>query len=134
MHTLFDFISSVNAIQYGLALLSIIGFILFNEILKPRPFDGLVKDVTEDMRYMRAQGKGKSARLAGKIAAAPVYILAYLAALPLLFLQGLAVLSARGISSVTSAGWSPVRAYFAGRKKIGKSGRKTEKGREPRDR
>jgi len=118
MHTLFDFVSSVNAVQYGLSLLSIVGFIIFNEILKPRPFEGLVESIVEDVRFIRTSGKMKP--LMKKVAVAPVYTMIYLASLPLLFMQGLAVLSGRGIASLTSAGWSPVRAYFAGRKKTTK--------------
>lgn len=118
MHTLFDFISSVNAMQYGLALLFIAGFILFNEILKPRPFDGLVESIVEDVGFIR--NGGKMGPLMKKVAVAPVYLMVYLTSLPLLFLQGLAVLSGRGIASLTSAGWSPVRAYFSGRKKVKK--------------
>ncbi len=119
MHTLFDFISSVNAVQYGLSLLFIVGFILFNEILKPRPFEGLVEAIVEDVKFIRHGGRMRP--LMKKVAVAPVYIGIYLASLPLLFLQGIAVLSGRGIASLTSAGWSPVRAYFAGRKKVKKS-------------
>lgn len=43
MHTLFDFISSVNGIEYALALLFMFGFVIFGEILKPKPFEGLAK-------------------------------------------------------------------------------------------
>lgn len=118
MHTLFDFMTSVNAIQYGLALLFIIGFVLFNEILRPKPFDGLVKAVVEDVRFIRAEGKMKV--LAKKVLMGPVYLGIYLAALPLLFVQGMAVLFGKGVASVTYAGWSPVRAYFAGRKSVKK--------------
>ena len=118
MHTLFDFISSVNAVQYGLSLLFILGFIIFNEILKPRPFDGLVEAIVEDVKFIRNGGKMRP--LMKKVAVAPVYTVIYLASLPLLFLQGMAVLSGRGIASLTSAGWSPVRAYFTGRKKVKK--------------
>ena len=118
MHTLFDFISNVNAVQYGLSLLFILGYIIFNEILKPRPFEGLVESVVEDVRFIRTGGKMRP--LMKKVAVAPVYLAVYLASLPLLFLQGIAVLSGRGIASLTSAGWSPVRAYFTGRKKAKK--------------
>ena len=121
MHTLFDFISSVNAMQYGLALLFVLGFIIFNEILKPSPFQGLLSAVVEDVRFMRAEGRIMV--LTKKMVMAPVYIAGYLAALPLLFLQGLAVLSGRGIAAMTYAGWSPVRAYFTGRKKSKKTKR-----------
>lgn len=125
MHTLFDFVSSVNAVQYGLSLLFIVGFILFSEILKPRPFDGLVEAIVEDVKFIRHGGKMRP--LMKKVAMAPVYLLVYLTSLPLLFLQGIAVLSGRGIASVTSAGWSPVRAYFAGRKKVKKGKQRNSK-------
>ncbi len=125
MHTLFDFISSVNAVQYGLSLLFILGYIIFNEILKPRPFEGLVESVVEDVRFIRTGGKMRP--LMKKVAVAPVYLAVYLASLPLLFLQGLAVLSGRGIASLTSAGWSPVRAYFTGRKKVKKGKQRNSK-------
>jgi hypothetical protein len=118
MHTLFDFISNVNTVQYGLSLLFIIGYIIFNEILKPRPFDGLVEAIVEDVKFISDGGKMRP--LMKKVAVAPVYTVIYLASLPLLFLQGIAVLSGRGIASLTSAGWSPVRAYFTGRKKAKK--------------
>lgn len=127
MHTLFDFVSSVNAIQYGLSLLFILGFILFNEILKPSPFEGLFQSVAEDIRFIKAQGKVTSLQQLKKIALAPLYIMVYLFALPFLFIQGIAVMTGRGIEAVTSAGWSPVRAYFAGRKK-GKSAKGSSSG------
>ena len=125
MHTLFDFISSVNAVQYGLSLLFILGFIIFNEILKPRPFDGLVEAIVEDVKFIRNGGKMRP--LMKKVAVAPVYTVIYLASLPLLFLQGMAVLSGRGIASLTSAGWSPVRAYFTGMKKVKKGKHRNSK-------
>ena len=125
MHTLFDFISNVNTVQYGLSLLFIIGYIIFNEILKPRPFDGLVEAIVEDVKFISDGGKMRP--LMKKVAVAPVYTVIYLASLPLLFLQGIAVLSGRGIASLTSAGWSPVRAYFTGRKKVKKGKNRNSK-------
>jgi hypothetical protein len=121
MHTLFDFISDVYAVQYGLALLSIVGFIIFCEILKPRPFEGLVKAAAEDFRFMRAQGRVRSLQLAKNVAMAPLYAIFYLVSVPVLFVQGIAEPLGRMISASTSAGWSPVRAYFAGRKRTKKA-------------
>jgi hypothetical protein len=121
MHTLFDFISNVNAVQYGIALLSIIGFILFSEVLKANPFEGLRESVAEDVRFIKAQDKVTRRQLVKNVALAPFYFLSYLAALPVLFIQGMAEPIGRGFGAVTTGGWSPVRAYFAGRRKTKKS-------------
>ena len=117
MHTLFDFISSVNGIQYALALVFMFGFIIFSELLKPRPFEGLVKAAAEDIGFMRAQGKGKVLGLIKATAMAPLYALFYLAAVPVLFVHGIAVLFGKVIVATTAVGWSPVHAYFAHRGK-----------------
>lgn len=125
MHTLFDFISDVNAVQYGIALLSIIGFILLSEGLKTRPFEGLRESAADDILFLKAQDKGERRQLIKNLTLAPFYFLSYLVSLPLLFAQGMAEPLGRGLGAMTSAGWSPVRAYFAGRgetKKKNKAG------------
>jgi hypothetical protein len=121
MHTLFDFISNVNAVQYVIALLSIIGFIVFGEVLKVRPFQGLRESVAEDVRFIKTQDKGTRLQLIKNVAMAPLYFLSYLASLPVLFAKGMAEPIGRGFGAVTTGGWSPVRAYFAGRGKTKKS-------------
>jgi hypothetical protein len=121
MHTLFDFISNVNAVQYGIALLSMLGFIIFSEALKARPFEGLRESVAEDVRFIKAQDKGTRLQLIKNVAMAPFYFLSYLASLPVLFVQGMAEPIGRGFGAMTTGGWSPVRAYFAGRRKSKKS-------------
>jgi hypothetical protein len=121
MHTLFDFTSSVSAVQYLLSLLFILGFIIFNEILKPMPFEGLLKAVSEDIRFIRSQKKVEVTRLIKNITLAPVYALFYFASLPALFIQGVTVIIGKGLVDVSSAGWSPLRAYFTGRRKAKKS-------------
>lgn len=124
MHTLFDFISNVNATQYALALLSIFGFIIFCEVLKPRPFDGLLKSAADDLRFIRSQQKGKVVQTIKNTALAPVYVLLYLAAVPVLFyLAVVPVIFGKTFGAVSSAEWSPVRAYFTGRRKAKKSRR-----------
>ncbi len=121
MHTLFDFISNVNAVQYGIALLSIVGFILFSEVLKANPFEGLRESVAEDVRFIKTQDKGTRLQLIKNVAMAPFYFLSYLVSVPVLFVQGMAEPIGRGFGAVTTGGWSPVRAYFAGRRKTNKS-------------
>jgi hypothetical protein len=118
MHTLFDFVSNVNAVQYGIALLSVVGFLLFSEALKANPFKGLRESVAEDVRFVKAQDKGTRIQFIRNVAMAPFYFLSYLVSLPVLFVQGMAEPIGR---AVTTGGWSPVRAYFAGRGKTKKS-------------
>ena len=117
MHTLFDFISKVNGIQYIIALLSIPGFIVFSEILKAKPFAGLRETVAEDLRFIKDQEKGERRQMVRNTVMAPIYFFTYLASLPVLFVQGMAEPVGRRIGSMTSVGWSPVRAYFTGRGK-----------------
>jgi hypothetical protein len=117
MHTLFDFVSNVNAVQYGIALLSVVGFLLFSEALKANPFKGLRESVAEDVRFVKAQDKGTRIQFIRNVAMAPFYFLSYLVSLPVLFVQGMAEPIGR---AVTTGGWSPVRAYFAGRGKTKK--------------
>jgi hypothetical protein len=121
MHTLFDFISNVNAVQYGIALLSIAGFVIFSEALKANPFKGLRETVAEDVRFIKAQDKGTRLQMVKNVAMAPFYFLSYLASVPVLFVQGMTEPIGRGIGAMTTGGWSPVRAYFAGRRKTKKS-------------
>lgn len=121
MNTLFDFVSNVNAVQYGLALLFVAGFIIFTEILKARPFAELRESAAEDIRFIKAQGKEKNIQLIKNIASAPLYLVTYLVVVPFLFVQGMAEPLGRGIGSLTTASWSPVRAYFTGSRKAKKA-------------
>ncbi len=116
MHTLFDFISNVNGNQYGLALIFMLGFVIFREILSCRPFGGLVKAISEDVAFLKEQ-KGKIVRVIKNAALAPLCGLLYVAAVPLLFVHGIAVLFSKVIAATTAIGWSPMQAYFANRKK-----------------
>ncbi|MGO9612385.1 MAG: hypothetical protein ACLPX5_05070 [Dissulfurispiraceae bacterium] len=139
MHTLFDFVSKVNAAQYVLMLLFILGFIIFSEIFNPRPFRGLLKSLADDFRFIRTQDNKKFVQVAKNIALAPFYtliyliavpVLFYIAAVPILFFKGMSVSFDRLVVSATSARWSPVRAYFTGRKGMK---RITEDNRKQRD-
>src|SRR5512139_392660 len=121
MHTLFDFTSNVNLVQYGLSLLFIVGFVVFCEVLKPKPFGGLVKAAVEDIRFIRAEGTARFVPLLRNIALAPLYAVVYLLSVPVLFVQGITEALGRSVGTVTTAGWSPVRAYFTGRKRAKKA-------------
>jgi len=121
MHTLYDFICQVNGIQYLLAILFIAGFIIFFEIFKPKPFMGLSRMINEDVSFVKEQGKSHNLQVVKNALTGSAYAMLYVVALPLLFMHGIAVLMSKLFTSVTYIGWSPVQAYFTGRRRAKKS-------------
>lgn len=115
MNTLFDFVTHVNGLGYLLAIAFLGGFVIFLEILKPKPFVKFMASVSEDLNFMRE--KGLNAQFMKNVATAPFIFLVYLASIPLMFAQALGLGMVRGVSAVTSVGWSPIEAYFTGKKK-----------------
>lgn len=147
MKTLFDFITQVKGIEYLIAVSAIGVFILFVEVLKPRPFSSMIETAREDLRQIgQTGGYAGVLRTAGHVVAAPFLALAYIVSLPFVFLfavnlvlvenvgravdvtavwMGRMIISntyalARAFSASASFGWRPQEAYFLGRK-----GRKT---------
>lgn len=126
MYTLVDFVTHVKGVEYILSLLAIAMFLIFWEILKPRPFRTVVVTGKDDLAHIHDAG-GFSAVLktVGKIAAAPFIGLAYIVMLPIGFFVVLAAavvnLAMKGVASVAGKSmtfeWRPVEAYFAGKKK-----------------
>ncbi|HMK55200.1 MAG TPA: hypothetical protein VK448_01025 [Dissulfurispiraceae bacterium] len=127
MHTLFDFISNVNGVEYALGLLFMLGFVVLGEILKPKPFQGLVKAVADDIGFIKSAPDGRLAGLLKSLAMAPLCALFYLAAVPVLFVHGIAVLCSKIIAATTAIGFSPVQAYFTGRRHGRKSAPRAQK-------
>lgn len=124
MNTLFDFLTHVKSVEYVIALLSIVGYMLFWEVLKPRPFRTLKSSVSDDVAYVRERGYKKMLKSIGSLMAAPFVGVAYVVMLPFAFMAGLLREAANGTMNLVRAGtsfeWSPVRAYFSGRKKTKK--------------
>jgi uncharacterized membrane protein len=142
MHTLVDFLTRVKGVEYILSVLTITGFILFLEVLKPAPFQSLRKLIGEDVAFLRKEGFRSVMKTVGRAVAVPFIGLLYVIALPFLFVYYLAVelrgmaaermataLDAVGASAVF--GWRPSEAYLAGRK-ARKAEKKDEKP-EPKD-
>ncbi len=123
MHTLVDFITHVKGIEYILSIMFIGGFLLFWEILKPRPFATVVSAGKEDLDHIKSSGE--TMKYVGKIAAAPFIGLAYIIMLPIGFffvvLSEAVNLLVKGVSTLlgrdVSFQWRPMEAYFTGRKK-----------------
>jgi hypothetical protein len=148
MHTLVDFLTRVKGVEYILSVLTITGFILFLEVLKPAPFRSLRKLIGEDVAYLREEGFRNVMRTVGRAAAGPFIGLLYVVSLPFLFVYTLAVelrgMAAEGMAAALDAvgasavfGWRPGEAYLAGRKarkagKTVKTEKKDEKS-EPKD-
>ncbi len=142
MHTLVDFLTRVKGVEYILSVLTITGFILFLEVLKPAPFRSLRKLIGEDVAYLREEGFRNVMRTVGRMVAGPFIGLLYVVSLPFLFVYTVAVelrgmaaermaaaLDAVGASAVF--GWRPSEAYLAGRK--AKKTEKKDKESEPKD-
>jgi hypothetical protein len=127
MHTLIDFTTHVKGVEYVISVLAIAGYILYAEILKPKPFKTLVRSTGEDLEYLRNQGFRTAMRTVGRIAAAPFIGLAYVIALPFLFawtlVSELLGMAAEGLQKAfgmagrtASFGWRPMEAYLGGKK------------------
>jgi hypothetical protein len=126
MYTLVDFITHVKGIEYILSVLAIAGFLLFWEVLKPRPFKTVVETGKDDLGYIEQTGGFKNIMKAvGKIVAAPFIGLAYIVMLPIGFFGALAVaainVAMQGAASLAgksaSFEWRPMEAYLTGKKK-----------------
>ncbi|MGE5174345.1 MAG: hypothetical protein ACM3MD_11025 [Betaproteobacteria bacterium] len=126
MYTLVDFITHVKGIEYILSLAAIAGFLLFWEVLKPKPFKTVVETGKDDLGYIEQTGGVKNiVKSIGKIVSAPFIGLAYIVMLPVGFFAALAIgvvnLAMKGVASIAGKSmtfeWRPVEAYFAGRKK-----------------
>jgi hypothetical protein len=136
MHTLVDFLTRVKGVEYILSVLTITGFILFLEVLKPAPFRSLRKLIGEDVAFLREEGFRRVMKTVGRFVAGPFIGLLYVIALPFLFVYTLAVelggMAAEGMATALDAvgasavfGWRPSEAYLAGRK--ARKARKTER-------
>lgn len=121
MHTLFDFVTHIKTVEYLIAVSAIAVFIIYWEILKPRPFRTLVQTSKEDVEHIRKTGYRNTVKSIGMVAAAPFIGLAYLIALPFAFLYALGSAAVRGVASLAGGtatfGWRPTEAYFGGKKK-----------------
>ncbi len=127
MHTLTDFMTHVKGIEYLLSVLAITGFILYVEVLKPKPFKTLAKATSEDLDYLRKTGRQSTMTTIKRLAAAPFIGLAYVVSLPFIFTFALCGellgMAAEGLDRALgmagknlSFGWRPMEAYLGGRK------------------
>jgi hypothetical protein len=134
MNSLFDFITHIKTVEYLMAVGAIALYILYWEVLKPKPFKSLVEAGREDVDHIRKTGYKSTLKIVGKVMAAPFIGLAYIVFLPFTFAYALASMVAKPVLTIltkeASFGWRPIEAYLSGRKKKKKeddSARKDEK-------
>lgn len=127
MQTYVDFITHVKGVEYILSVLTIAGFIVFLEVLKPRPFRTILETTKDDLAYMKETGYATTLRTVKRMFAAPFIGLAYVIALPFVFTYALATellrMAADGLERMLGLagktvffGWRPMEAYFGGKK------------------
>jgi len=121
MNTLFDFMTHIKGVEYILALLFIAGYILYSEVLKPRPFKTMIDTGKDDIEHIRKTGFRSTLKVVGKIAAAPFIGIAYVVMLPFAFFAALGSAAMSGVMNLVGRtavfGWRPTEAYFTGKKK-----------------
>ena len=115
MKTLFDFVTHIKIVEYLIAIGCIAVYMVYWEVLKPKPFKAMVETAREDRQYLKETGG--ALKTIAKIATAPFVGLAYIAMLPASFLYALGAAAVEKVAPEATFGWSPVRAYFAGRKR-----------------
>ena len=121
MNSMFDFITHVKGIEYLLSLTFIAGYVLFWEVLKPKPFKKVKETGQEDLAYVKQNGMKNNLKLAGKIAAAPFVGLLYIILLPVGLVSALSYALVSGVAGKnTSFSWRPAEAYLSGKKKARK--------------
>lgn len=122
MNTLFDFLTYIKGIEYVLAISAIVVYMLYWEVLKPKPFRTMVEKGKDDLGYIRETGYRATLKTLGKVVAAPFIGLAYVVALPFWFAYALVSAIVNGIIALVGReavfGWRPTEAYLAGKKKI----------------
>jgi hypothetical protein len=121
MNSLFDFITHIKTVEYLMAVGAIALYIIYWEVLKPKPFKSLVEAGRDDMEHIKKTGYKNTLKTVGQVAAAPFVGLAYIIALPFTFAYALASMTANSVLNLLSKeaafGWRPLEAYLSGRKK-----------------
>ena len=127
MNTYVDFITHVKGIEYIISVLAIAGFILFLEILKPKPFQTLVQSIQDDLDHMMKTGYEDTFRIVKRMLTAPFIGLFYVLMLPFIFVYALGAellrMAAEGYDALLETagktaffGWRPMEAYLGGKK------------------
>ena len=115
MNTMFDYITHIKSVEYILALAAIAVFLVFNELLKAKPFGTAKAAWKDDAGYVKTN-RTEVFNTIKKIATAPFIGLAYIVSLPFAMVYAVASELGKATAPAFSFGWRPVEAYLAGRK------------------
>jgi hypothetical protein len=131
MNSFYDFLTHVKGVEYIISILCIAGYVLYAEVLKPKPFKTLVETGREDMEFIRQDGYKNTKSAVGKIVAAPFIGLTFVIALPFVFAYAVLSSAVNGVLHLAGKeagfGWRPLEAYLEGKKRS-KDGAKTDQG------
>jgi hypothetical protein len=118
---MYDYITHIKGVEYVISILFIAGYILFAEVLKPKPFATVANAGKDDVEFIRRTGYRNVLKTAGRIAAAPFIGVAYVVALPFAFFGAIASVTAgaalNAFGRTAVFGWRPTEAYLTGKKK-----------------
>ncbi len=121
MNSVYDFVTHVKGVEYIISVLFIALYILYAEVLKPKPFKTMVEAGKEDMEFIKKTGYRSTMKTVGKLAAAPFIGLTYIIALPFAFAFALFSTAVNGVLTMVGKeaafGWRPMEAYLTGKKK-----------------
>ncbi len=121
MNSFYDFLTHVKGVEYIISILFIAGYIIYAEVLKPKPFKTMVEAGRDDIEFIRKTGYGNTMRTVKKLAAAPFIGLTYIVALPFAFAFALFSTAVNGVLKLVGKeaafGWRPMEAYLTGKKK-----------------
>lgn len=138
MNTYVDFITHVKGVEYILSVLTIAAFVLFLEILKPKPFRTLIQTSRDDLDHLKKTGYGNSSRMVKRMLVGPFIGLLYVIMFPFLFFYALGSELLRAASEMVEKllglagktaffGWRPTEAYLGGKKGSREKKEKEEK-------
>lgn len=130
MYTLYDFLTHIKGVEYIMSVLFIAAYILYAEVLKPKPFKTLKESGKADLDFVKTH-RSETMRTIGRIAAAPFIGLGYIVMLPFAFAYAVGTAALNGVLGLAgrsaSFGWRPTEAYLAGKKKKKEEKKQEEK-------
>jgi hypothetical protein len=119
MNTLFDFVTHIKGVEYVASLTFIALYLVFTEFLKEKPFRSLFQAGRDDVDYLKTSGSDQAFQSVKRVVSAPFIGLAYIVALPFVFLYAVVGAATRGILAFAGKempfGWRPLEAYLSGK-------------------
>ncbi len=120
MNTLYDYLTHIKGVEYLISIGFIAAYIIYVEVLKPKPFKTLKEAGREDLDFVRDH-KDSTLTTIKRIVAAPFIGIGYVIMLPFAFAYAVGTAALNGILGMAgrsaSFGWRPTEAYLAGKKK-----------------